>query len=212
MRTKHHSGAIFSLQATMKPMLSPMSLAHAIRHSKPLIAIGAAAALIGLVAVGATGCSDTTVERVGAPATGLPVDSPASGSVKIFLLTAHGLWPVWRDLGTTADPQAALDALAQGPKETERSRGISTALPATTSGLTATASNGRVDITLPWKISTINPDAVTQMACTVAAAPGIPGNLDTTEVLIVFHEPVDPLAGFEVRCDNSAIAMPVGSS
>jgi hypothetical protein len=113
MRTNHHSAMLFSLKATMKPMLSAMSPAHAIRYSKPLIAIAAAAALIGLVAVGAAGCSATTVERVGAPATGLPVDSLSSGSVKIFLLTAHGLWPVWRDLGTSADPQAALDALAQ---------------------------------------------------------------------------------------------------
>jgi hypothetical protein len=176
-----------------------------------MIAIGAAA-LAGLVVIGTAGCSDSTIEHVGAPATGLPVDSLSSGSVKVFLLTEHGVWPVWRDLGTTVDPQAALDALSRGPEESERARGISTALPATTSELTATASNGRVDITLPWNISTINPDAVTQMACTVAAAPGIPGNLDKTEVLVVFHEPLDPLAGFTVHCDDDAAVTIVPQS
>jgi hypothetical protein len=69
-----------------------------------------------------------------------------------------------------------------------------------------------VDITVPWKISQLNPDAVTQMACTVAAVPGIPGDLDATDVLIVFHEPMYPLESFEVHCDDSVIATPVRDS
>ncbi|MBF4636195.1 hypothetical protein ITJ38_17430 [Agreia pratensis] len=61
-----------------------------------------------------------------------------------------------------------------------------------------------MDITVPWNISTINPEAVSQMACTAAAAPGIPGNLGETKVLVVFHEPIDPLVGFTVHCSAEA--------
>jgi hypothetical protein len=174
---------------------------------------GATAALVGLITIGLAGCaSETAPERVGSPAIGLPTDSLSSRSAKVFFLTANGPWPVWRDLGAVADPQAALNALAQGPEEAERSRGISSALPTTTAGLTATASNGRVDIAVPWEISTLDHEAVAQMACTVASAPGIPGNLDSTKVLVVFHEPTDPLAGFTVHCDADANATPVRDS
>jgi hypothetical protein len=120
--------------------------------------------------------------------------------VKIFLLTADGPWPVWRDVGWAPDPQAALDALAQGPQDTERSRGIGSALPTNALGLTATASDGRVDIDLPWTIQVIDHEAVSQMACTAASAPGIPGNPAYTDVLIVFHEPLEESNEFAVHC------------
>jgi hypothetical protein len=176
------------------------------------------AGLVCLVAIGVSGCASGTdsPQRIGAPATGLPAQALApgasssavtpSGSLKIFLLTENGPWPVWRDIGRPADPQAALDALAEGPRDTERSRGISSALPTNTLGLTATASVGRVDIDLPWNIATIDHEAVSQLACTAASAPGIPGDPDATEVLVVFHEPIDPLDEFTVRCGTDADA------
>ena len=195
-----------------RPLHSPPPRPE-IRRSRPLAMTCCTAALVGLVAIGLAGCaSDTAPAHVGAPATGLPTDPLPSAATKVFFLTANGPLPVWRGLGATVDPQAALDALAQGPQETERSRGISTALPSTNVELTATASNGRVDIDVPWNISTLEPQAVAQMACTAASAPGIPGNLDSTEVLVVFHEPVDPLAGFDVRCDADANVNPVRDS
>jgi hypothetical protein len=176
-------------------MMAPMLL---IRRLRLLLL----AALVGLASIPVAGCATGTgaAETAGAPATGLPWGVLRPGSVKIFLLTADGPWPVWREIATTADPQAALDELARGPQDTERSRGIGSALPTNALGLTATTSDGRVDIDLPWTIQVIDHEAVSQMACTAASAPAIPGSLLYTDVLIVFHEPLDESNGFAVHC------------
>lgn len=170
-------------------------------------------ALVGLASIGVAGCATGTgaPETAGAPAIGLPVEVLPPGAVKIYLVTANGPWPVWRDTATTADPQAAFDALTQGPQDAERSRGIGSALPTNALGLTATASAGRVDIDLPWTIQAIDPEAVSQMACTAAWAPGIPGNGVPTEILVVFHEPLDQPNEFAVHCGTDAEAK-VGPS
>lgn len=138
----------------------------------------------------------------GSPAT--VATSPASSArgTSIYLTTSRGLWTVWRQRVPASDVQTSLDLLLEGPTGAERSRGITTAIPPDFGSLTATARTGRVDVALPSTFSRIDSQAILQIACTVAASPGVPGNVAPDQVVVDMHEPGDT-QGAQMRCNDT---------
>lgn len=185
------------------------------RRTAPVLRLGLALSL-ALAGGTVSGCSAGAdqPESVGVPATGLPADPSADGAVRIFLLTADGPWPVWRDVDGPADPQAVADALAVGPLDDERERGLTSALPSGEASVLATATrDGVVDVTLPWTLESAAIEAVGQLVCSLAAAPGVPGGLAATDVVVSLSEPppfdAEPTP---VRCDADGVLQTIGAS
>lgn len=98
-----------------------------------------ALAALGLLALVAAGCGGgskrteqqvTTTHEVTVTATAPTTTAAAALHLRVYLLRDGEVGPVAREVpATTAVASAALDALAQGPTDTERSEGLSTDLP-----------------------------------------------------------------------------------
>ncbi|MEU5092833.1 GerMN domain-containing protein [Streptomyces sp. NPDC021356] len=127
----------------------------------------------------------------------------------MYFVTPHGTWPAARPAPDGAGPQTALDALLAGPTRSERARGLVTALPAGTHRVRAQAAAGAVDLSLPWLVTELGREAVNQLVCTAAAAPGIPGGRQPADVVVRIHESGMPSGAWPVRCDENGAAAPV---
>ncbi|MBP0456716.1 GerMN domain-containing protein [Streptomyces montanisoli] len=164
-----------------------------------------AAALLAGCGVTATG-----PERAGPPAEGRRVEVRAH-VFRVYFLTSRGIWPVARTAPEDAGPQGALDALLAGPTPSEHARGLLTALPPGTHRVKARASRGAVDLYLPWLVSELDRTAVSQLVCTAAAAPGIPGSAKVPDVVVRIHESGLPGEVWPVLCDGSGAAAPLNT-
>lgn len=172
----------------------------------------AVAVLLASVALAGCGVTDAGPSDAGAPAAGA---RPAGGAVvRAYFVAAHGTWPVARPAPPGAGPQTALNALLAGPTPAESARGLVTALPAGTHRVRARAAPGAVDLYLPWLVSELDPVAVSQLACTAASAPGIPGGKRPVDVVVRVHEsglPSGDTDSWALTCDESGVAVPVNS-
>ncbi|MEV6565306.1 GerMN domain-containing protein [Streptomyces kronopolitis] len=169
-----------------------------------------AAVLFALVALAGCGVTDTGPSAAGAPAAG--ARTAGGAVVRAYFVAAHGTWPVTRPAPPGAGPQTALNALLAGPTPAERARGLVTALPAGTHRVRARAAQGAVDLYLPWLVSELDRVAVSQLVCTAAAAPGIPGGKRPVDVVVRVHEsglPSGAADSWAVTCDESGVAVPV---
>ncbi|WP_051839346.1 GerMN domain-containing protein [Streptomyces sp. NRRL F-5126] len=164
-----------------------------------------AAALLAGCGVTATGPS-----RAGAPARGQRVEAQAH-VFRVYFLTSRGIWPVARTAPEGAGPQGALDELLAGPAPSERARGLVTALPSGAHRVRARASRGAVDLYLPWLVSELDRTAVSQLVCTAAAAPGIPGGERPQDVVVRIHESGLRGEAWPVLCDGSGAAAPLNT-
>ncbi|MEW2343020.1 MULTISPECIES: GerMN domain-containing protein [Streptomyces] len=171
---------------------------------------GRAAAGLLLAAALLTGCGvgDTGPLAAGAPAKGRRT-TDGEGRLRVYFLTRHGSWPVTRPAPEgTAGPQAALDALLDGPTRAERGRGLRTAVPRGAHVVRARASAGAVDLNLPWVVAELDRAAVNQLVCTAAAAPGVPGGREPADVTVRVHESGISGEAWSVRCDENGAAAP----
>ncbi|MFD9208990.1 hypothetical protein ACFVZM_22255 [Streptomyces sioyaensis] len=169
-----------------------------------------AAVVVAVAALAGCGVTDDGPAAAGAPATG----ARAAGApvVRAYFLTANGTWPVARPAPPGAGPQTALNALLAGPTRAERARGLVTALPAGPHEVRAQVAPGAVDVSLPWVVSELEPAAVSQLVCTAAAAPGIPGHKRPVDVVVRLHESGMSRRGerpWPVRCDETGAAAPM---
>ncbi|MGV9855363.1 GerMN domain-containing protein [Streptomyces sp. NPDC003442] len=174
---------------------------------RPVPPLSAVAALTATVALAGCGISDTGPTAAGAPASG-GLTADRAELLRVYFATAYGTWPATRPAPSGAGPQQALNALLGGPSAAERRRGLSTALPTGTHRVRARASPDAVDLYPPWPVAELDKVAVSQLVCTVAAAPGIPGGRKPVDVVVRVHEP--DLAGkpWEVMCDRTGTAVP----
>jgi hypothetical protein len=170
---------------------------------------GLAAALAAAPALAGCGISDTGPVAAGPPASGgLTLDG--SEALRVYFVTAQGTWPATRPAPPDAGPQHALNVLLDGPNSTERARGLDTALPAGSHEVRARPAAGTVDLYLPWAVAELDSVAVSQLVCTAAAAPGIPGGRDPVDVVVRVHESGFVGDPWEVTCDETGTATPRG--
>ena len=156
------------------------------------------AIVLGLVALAATavaGCgvpvdqSPTVLPRQGVPfglldqsaastTTTSPGNSPVEVTVQIFLLSPNGhLVAVTRDVPFPAPMTAVLGALVDGPTDAEAANALQGAVPAQTTVVSATVSNGVATIDLGGTFSQLvgqnEIDAVAQVVFTATALAGV---------------------------------------
>ncbi|GAA3066541.1 hypothetical protein FHS39_001772 [Streptomyces olivoverticillatus] len=155
----------------------------------------------------ACGVTPTAPVRVGEPATGIQEPGTSRHTVRLYFLSPFGIYPVARAEPSDATPQRAVDLLLAGPTPAERARGLITEVPWNLGRVTATAAPGAVDLVLPVPVSTLQPAAVSQLACTAAAA-GAPGGSPVTGTGIRIHEP-GAAAPWTLRCSSTGYAFPV---
>ncbi|RKN40956.1 hypothetical protein D7294_17290 [Streptomyces hoynatensis] len=159
-------------------------------------------------ALAGCGISDAGPRNAGAPAVG-GLNREGSELVRVYFLTPDGPWPATRPAPPGAGPQQALDALLGGPTAQERARGLDTALPAG-SRVGVQTSAGTVDLRLPWTVAELAGAAVSQLVCTAAAAPGIPGGKPPVDVVVRVHEAGFEGSPWEVGCDETGTVVPRG--
>ncbi|CAL9668449.1 hypothetical protein SUDANB150_07316 [Streptomyces sp. enrichment culture] len=102
----------------------------------------------------------------------------------------YGSHSVTRRTDAPLAPQQALDLLLDGPAAAERERGLTTHVAPETAGrLTATTSEGAVDVVVPGQVSTGGLDvaAVNQLVRTAAHAE-VPGGLPADQVDVRIRE------------------------
>ncbi|MGV9591100.1 hypothetical protein [Streptomyces tendae] len=180
-----------------------------VRHPKR-----AAVVLAALLAAGATGCGIGTTGpvRAGAPASGAPRPGDGASTVRLYFAGPYGTRPVTRPTDAPLTPQQALDLLLDGPTTAERERGLTTHVAPEIAGrLTATASDGAVDVVVPVQVSTGGLDvaAVNQLVCTAAHAE-VPGGLPADEVDVRIHENgTRSTPSWTLRCGAGGNATPV---
>ncbi|ONK11698.1 GerMN domain-containing protein [Streptomyces sp. MP131-18] len=178
------------------------------RHRSGLPVL-ASALLTAAAALAGCGVSDTGPVAAGAPAAGgLTVEG--SELLRVYFVTPQGAWPATRPAPADAGPQQALNALLGGPTAAERARGLDTALPAGSHEVSARASPGTVDLYLPWLVAELDSVAVSQLVCTAAAAPGVPGANAPVDVVVRVHESGLAADPWEVMCDETGTAAPRG--
>ncbi len=168
------------------------------------------AVLLAALALAGCGISETGPVAAGAPATG-GLTTDGTELLRAYFITPNGAWPAARPAPPDAGPQAALDALLTGPTRAERARGLRTALPAGPHRVRAQASPGAVDLYLPWVVVELDRMAVSQLVCTAAASPGIPGGPNAVDVVVRIHESGLSGSPWRVRCDESGTAAPVAA-
>ncbi|WP_235448784.1 GerMN domain-containing protein [Streptomyces sioyaensis] len=169
-----------------------------------------AAVVAAAVVLAGCGVTDAGPAAAGAPARG--ARTAGGPVVRAYFLTANGTWPVARPAPPGAGPQTALNALLAGPTRAERDRGLRTALPAGPHEVRAQVAPGAVDLYLPWVVSELATTAVSQLVCTAAAAPGIPGHKRPVDVVVRIHESGLSPKGehpWPVMCDETGAAAPV---
>ncbi len=179
------------------------------RHLRPGAGTpGRIAAALLAAAAGGCGIADTGPSAAGEPARGARAPD-AAPPLRVYYLTQNGTWPAARTAPPRADVQTAVDELLAGPTRAERARGLVTRLPE--GRVRAEASAGTADLYLPWVVSELHAVAVSQLVCTAAAAPGIPGGGDPLDVVVQVHESGLPGGPWRVRCDETGSAVPLGS-
>lgn len=162
----------------------------------------------GLVGLAGCGIADTGPAAAGEPARG----ARAAGGpppLRLYYLTRNGIWPVARTAPPHAGAQTAMDELLAGPSRAERARGLVSRLPR--GRVRAEATAGAVDLHLPWLVAELPRVAVSQLVCTAANAPGVPGGKDPLDVVVRVHESGIPGAPWPVRCDETGTAAPLGA-
>ncbi|GAA3866983.1 hypothetical protein [Streptomyces sedi] len=168
---------------------------------RPWAACRAAGAL-ALAALAGCGVSETGPTEAGPPARGGPgVEGPEV--TRLYFAHRQGVWPATRPHGGDTDPQTALDALLEGPDAAERARGLTTRVPADGQRATAEPGDGAVELHLPWPIAELDSVAVSQLVCTVAAAPGGRAH----GVVVRVHERDGPTP-WEVVCADDGTVTP----
>ncbi|MBZ6210838.1 GerMN domain-containing protein [Streptomyces olivaceus] len=174
----------------------------------------AALAPTALLAALATGCGIGTTGPVqaGAPASGIQRPGTESTTVRLYFAGPYGTRPVTRRTDGPLSPQQALDLLLDGPTDAERERGLKTnVLPTAAGHLTATTSDGGVDLAVPLRVSSgeLDVTAVSQLVCTAAHA-DLPGDPPATGVDVRFHEAgVQYDRPWTLRCGAGGNATPV---
>jgi hypothetical protein len=168
-----------------------------------------ATALTAVLALAGCGIGDAGPMKAGPPATG-GLTADGSRVLRVYFVTPHGTWPVTRPAPPGTGPQDALDALLTGPTPAERARGLVTMLPASSASVRVRASPGTVDLHLPWLVADLDAVAVSQLVCTAAAAPGVPGGRQPVDVAVRVFESGLPRNPWAVRCDETGSATPVG--
>ncbi|GAA2103341.1 lipoprotein [Streptomyces albiaxialis] len=166
---------------------------------------------VTLTAATLAGCgvADAGPSAAGDPARG--VRAPGGPApLRVYYLTQHGTWPVTRDAPRGADAQTAVDRLLGGPTRAERARGLDSALPR--GRIRARAAPGAVDLYLPWVVAELDAAAVSQLVCTAAASPGIPGGRNPLDVVVRVHESGISGTPWRVMCDETGSAAPIGAS
>ncbi|MFF9853491.1 hypothetical protein [Streptomyces litmocidini] len=91
--------------------------------------------------------------------------------MQLYFAGPHGIRAVDRPTDRPLSPQQALDLLLEGPAPSaERERGLATQVPPMAGRLTATATDGAVDLYVPRAVGSGDLDvtAVTQLACRTA--------------------------------------------
>lgn len=172
-----------------------------------------AALAVGLTALTAAGCgiSPTGPVPAGPPASGIQRPGTEARNVQLYFAGPYGLRAVNRPTDRPLSPQQALDLLLEGPTRAERERGLTTQVPPMAGQLTATPTNGAVDLYVPGTVSSGDLDvtAVAQLACTAAHA-HIPGNRPASRVDIRIHENLVPSqTPWTVRCGPNGTLAPV---
>ncbi|WP_073224358.1 GerMN domain-containing protein [Streptomyces sp. NBRC 110465] len=173
----------------------------------------AATVVAGVLALTVAGCGITPTgpAPAGAPASGIQRPGTEARTVQIYFAGPYGLRAVSRPTDRPLSPQQALDLLLEGPTPAERDRGLITQVPPMAGQLTATATDGAVDIHIPRTVSSGDLDvtAVAQLACTAAHA-HIPGDRPATQVDIRIHETlISSQTPWTVRCGPNGTVTPV---
>jgi hypothetical protein len=174
-------------------------------------AVGALAT--SLLVVGAAGCGigPTGPVQAGAPASGVQRPGTEARTARLYFAGPYGIQSVTRSVDRPPGPQQALDLLLEGPTPAERERGLTTQVPPMEGQLTATVSDGAVDVLVPVQVSTGELDvaAVSQLACTAAHA-DVPGGRPATRVDIRIHENMTrSRTPWTLRCGAGGNATPV---
>ncbi|AZM54512.1 hypothetical protein DMA15_19690 [Streptomyces sp. WAC 01529] len=181
---------------------------------RPLHVVAVAALLLTpLSAVAGCGISTTGPVSAGAAATGAVRPGTRAYDARLDFLGPWGMQFVSRRSDTPVGPQQAVDLLLAGPTAAERERGLATLVPQELRGrVTALPGRGAVDLHLPVAVAQLEHTAVSQLACTVANADGIPGGKAPADVLVRVHEPeidgADRAATWDLRCDGTGNAYP----
>ncbi|WP_221761951.1 GerMN domain-containing protein [Nonomuraea sp. WAC 01424] len=168
------------------------------------------ALLTAVLAVAACGTevSATGPMAAGAPATG-GLTTDRARQLRVYFRTPYGSWPDARPARPGAGPQQALDALLAGPTAAERARGLTTALPGGSRQVRARAVRGAVELYLPWVVSELDHTAVSQLVCTAAGAPGVPGGRAQADVVVRVFESGIAGQAWPVTCDETGSAVPL---
>ncbi|MEU7742799.1 GerMN domain-containing protein [Nonomuraea sp. NPDC049158] len=162
-----------------------------------------AAILVAAAALAGCGITDTDARPAGQPAQGGLTEN-SNRLLRVYFVTPQGTWPVSRPASDGDRLRQAMDALLAGPTAAERARGLITRLPSATRPIRARTTEGRVELRLPWLVRDLRPEAVSQLVCTAAAAPGI-----GADPVVEVFEPGLAADPWPVRCDESGSAIPI---
>lgn len=149
--------------------------------------------------------------------TSMPTTDAAAEVAALFFVDGDRLEPVFREVPEGATPEDVLVALTDGPTASEARRGLTSAVPDSTTILDVTVSRGVATVDLgPTAVEVRSDDqplSVAQMVFTLTARPGI-GRVAFT----IGGEPIDvpdgsgALTGDAVaREDYADVAPPSGS-
>ncbi|MEU0400835.1 hypothetical protein ABZ318_11355 [Streptomyces sp. NPDC006197] len=124
----------------------------------------AATALLTVLTAGGCGITPTDTVPAGAPASGIQRPGTEARTVQLYFAGPYGIRAVDRPTDRPLSPQQALDLLLEGPTPAERERGLVTQVPPMAGRLTATATDGAVDLYVPRAVGSGDLDvtAVTQ--------------------------------------------------
>ncbi|MFF8605761.1 hypothetical protein ACF06X_07465 [Streptomyces sp. NPDC015346] len=169
------------------------------------------AAAIAVLTAAGCGITPTGPTPAGAPASGIQQPGTEARRVQLYFAGPYGLRAVNRPTDRPLSPQQALDLLLEGPTPAERERGLITRVPPMAGQLTATTTEGAVDLYVPRTVSSGDLDvtAVAQLACTAAHAQ-VPGDRPASQVDIRIHENLAPSqTPWTVRCGPNGTVTPV---
>jgi hypothetical protein len=127
----------------------------------------AALAAVALLAAGC-GIQPTGVVSAGpAPS----VAGPRFDLLTLYFLLDGQLAPVQRPWPGTRTPEIALAQLFDGPSDEERKMGYTSLLPiGFDAKIEITAADGTPTVTVPFPLQKLQPDGMSQIACTTVAA------------------------------------------
>ncbi|MFE0152470.1 hypothetical protein ACFWY5_35380 [Nonomuraea sp. NPDC059007] len=170
----------------------------------PVVLRRVLAVVVAAATLAGCGITDTDAHPAGQLVRG---SLTASGSrlLRVYFVTPQGTWPVSRPaLAGDRLPQAMKELWA-GPTADERARGLITHLPPAARPVQARATEGGVEVRLPWLVRDMRAIAVSQVVCTAAAASDAGG-----DAVIEVLEPGMGDNPWRVRCDENGTADPVG--